>query len=107
MLARSRVRHLGWAIAAAGTLGCSAPLSNTECEAFANHIIDLATATANAVEVEVTTRQGQALGMADPVRARGEARRADLVRRCTTSPRTAYECAMAADSLAALRECNR
>jgi len=103
----TRACLLSLALSASSVVGCAAKPTSTECEAFADHIIDLAARTANEVEVEVTAKRTQTAGMADPVRARGEARRAELIDRCVASPRAAFECAMAADSLSALRACKR
>ena len=105
----TRACLLSLALSASNVVGCAAKPTSTECEAFADHIIDLAARTANEVEVEVevAAKRAQTAGMADPVRARGEARRAELIDRCVASPRPAFECAMAADSLSALRACKR
>jgi hypothetical protein len=94
-------------LTASTMMACSAKPTGPECEAFADHIIDLAASTANAVEAEATASDVKAAGMADPVRQRGEARRAELIERCASSPRTALDCAMAANSLGALRACKR
>ncbi len=107
----TRACLLSLALSASNVVGCAAKPTSTECEAFADHIIDLAARTANEVEVEVevevAAKRAHTAGMADPVRARGEARRAELIDRCVASPRPAFECAMAADSLSALRACKR
>lgn len=103
----ARMRLLVLPLMANTLVACSAKPTRAECEAFADHIIDVAASTANAVEAEAATTEVKAAGMADPVRQRGEARRAELIERCASSPRAALDCAMAADSLGALRACKR
>ena len=90
-------------MSALGLLGCTPRPNAEECAAFADHMIQIAHDTASSVAAP----NGDEAGSNDPVRERGEARRAELIERCTKSPKSAYDCAMAAKDLTALRRCGQ
>ncbi|MGB1699716.1 MAG: hypothetical protein ACPHRO_07175 [Nannocystaceae bacterium] len=101
------LRTVAPALVLGACIGCSSPLTEAECHAFADHIIELAANTATELEANAPASPTAPEDALDPIRARGEARRAELVERCSKSPRAAFDCAMAADSVVALRACKR
>ena len=79
------LRTVAPALVLGACIGCSSPLTEAECHAFADHIIELAANTATELEANAPASPTAPEDALDPIRARGEARRAELVERCSTA----------------------